>query len=420
MGPLIDAELEKVDRKHAQLTQLSSNLVDALNLYHTLMREPFLSMQSVSDVTYRTSLPIHNLPHPHPIMFNNGNNGNYSLPSGGIIPDQYAQSTLPSVQQPTNIYHLNQQQPHHFIPISTMSLQSNSFHHPNILTNPPPVQITEFAKKTGDYTSLSATDLKLIALTYQLETQNVGNEHLRKSPILQKENLDINFSNKEERLTDEQEAESEDDNDDDGWITSSNLHNLKSATVGSLVEDTTVIVGCLTTDFAIQNVLMQIGLNVVTSDGKVIKELRTYILRCYGCFKTTSNMKKMFCPNCGNKTLKRVSVYLDKNGNKSIFINFKKPISTKGKRFSLPMPESGKHAVNPRLVEDARRPHQKPSKLAKTKTDALQDDYLAGSSPFIMRDVYSRSAQLGFNKGKPVFKYWMKKNPNEPKHIPKK
>jgi signal transducing adaptor molecule len=40
MGPLIDQELEKVDRKHAQLTQLSSDLVEALNLYHTLMREP--------------------------------------------------------------------------------------------------------------------------------------------------------------------------------------------------------------------------------------------------------------------------------------------------------------------------------------------------------------------------------------------
>lgn len=40
MGPLIDAKLEKVDRKHAQLTQLSSDLVEALNLYHSLMREP--------------------------------------------------------------------------------------------------------------------------------------------------------------------------------------------------------------------------------------------------------------------------------------------------------------------------------------------------------------------------------------------
>lgn len=40
MGPLIDAELERVDRKHAQLTQLSTDLVDALSLYHSLMREP--------------------------------------------------------------------------------------------------------------------------------------------------------------------------------------------------------------------------------------------------------------------------------------------------------------------------------------------------------------------------------------------
>ncbi|KAJ8917776.1 hypothetical protein NQ315_010682 [Exocentrus adspersus] len=40
MGPLIDNELERVDRKHAQLTQLSSDLVEALSLYHMLMREP--------------------------------------------------------------------------------------------------------------------------------------------------------------------------------------------------------------------------------------------------------------------------------------------------------------------------------------------------------------------------------------------
>lgn len=39
MGPLIDAELESVDRRHAQLTRLSHELVDALSLYHTLMRE---------------------------------------------------------------------------------------------------------------------------------------------------------------------------------------------------------------------------------------------------------------------------------------------------------------------------------------------------------------------------------------------
>ncbi|XP_041972950.1 signal transducing adapter molecule 1 isoform X2 [Aricia agestis] len=40
MGPLVDAALERADRRHARLTQLSSDLVDALNLYHELMRDP--------------------------------------------------------------------------------------------------------------------------------------------------------------------------------------------------------------------------------------------------------------------------------------------------------------------------------------------------------------------------------------------
>lgn len=40
MAPLIDQELEKIDRRHAQLTRLGGELVEALNMYHNLMREP--------------------------------------------------------------------------------------------------------------------------------------------------------------------------------------------------------------------------------------------------------------------------------------------------------------------------------------------------------------------------------------------
>lgn len=39
MFPLIDTELEIVDRHHAKLTQLSTNLVEAINMYHLLMRD---------------------------------------------------------------------------------------------------------------------------------------------------------------------------------------------------------------------------------------------------------------------------------------------------------------------------------------------------------------------------------------------
>lgn len=46
--------------------------------------------------------------------------------------------------------------------------------------------MTEFAKKTGDYTSLSATDIKVIALTYQLEKEHVGTAHLKDAPQVPK------------------------------------------------------------------------------------------------------------------------------------------------------------------------------------------------------------------------------------------
>lgn len=39
MGPLIDTELEKIDKKHTQLVELNQRVMDALQMYHTLMRE---------------------------------------------------------------------------------------------------------------------------------------------------------------------------------------------------------------------------------------------------------------------------------------------------------------------------------------------------------------------------------------------
>ena len=39
MGPLIDHELEKVDRKHVQLEELNKNLPEAMELYHRFMEQ---------------------------------------------------------------------------------------------------------------------------------------------------------------------------------------------------------------------------------------------------------------------------------------------------------------------------------------------------------------------------------------------
>ncbi|XP_049802219.1 signal transducing adapter molecule 1 isoform X1 [Schistocerca nitens] len=75
MGPLIDQELERVDRKHAQLTQLSTDLVEALNLYHTLMREP-----APMSGQYHTMPKLFGYPHQAPANAYNG------VPMGAPFP----------------------------------------------------------------------------------------------------------------------------------------------------------------------------------------------------------------------------------------------------------------------------------------------------------------------------------------------
>ena len=38
-------------------------------------------------------------------------------------------------------------------------------------------------------------------------------------------------------------------------------------------------------DSLLQNVLLQMGLNLISLEGKKIKQLRTYAKKCKGCFK---------------------------------------------------------------------------------------------------------------------------------------
>ncbi|KAL6262175.1 hypothetical protein P5V15_007272 [Pogonomyrmex californicus] len=127
MGPLIDAALEKVDRRHAQLTQLSSDLVDALNLYHTLMREPptpsgytLPKMQPhISPYPFHNPgpppppLPTHMFngmpPSPFPTAAASGPVGPYntSLPSNEYM----GPTNMPNMTLPQH-YHV-QSRPHH-------------------------------------------------------------------------------------------------------------------------------------------------------------------------------------------------------------------------------------------------------------------------------------------------------------------
>merc|ERR1711915_137002 len=166
-----------------------------------------------------------------------------------------------------------------------------------------------------------------------------------------------------------------------------------------------------------QNVCKLLGLNIIGTNGMMIKDTKTWILRCYGCFKTTPLMDKKFCPKCGNKTLKRVSVTMNADGSQQVHISTRRPLSTKGKKYSLPAPKGGKHAFNPMLVEDQPEAQQRLSKKAIAKNNPMDADYVAGTSPFLTKDVTSKSAMMGLKgpglgQAKPSGVYWAKKNPN--------
>lgn len=404
--------------------------------------------------------------------------------------------------------------------------------------------VTEFSKKTGDYPSLSATDIKVLALTYQLEVEHVGSQHLKKEPEFKVkvqstqrhpetpvnvagfhfpskkpvDTLDVpqtqtetkssnaadadqfnsfhfwreplpsidglldlldstevlNSKNKQkqtdretdtqtDRETDTQkdretssdssefnsfhfwrqpppsiddslldllkgddpsessldtslqteeldgqsddedkENEPEDEEEDDdggGWITPSNIKQVKMDSA-DWTAPADVRVGCLTTDFAMQNVLIQMGLHVLSVNGMLIKQARNYILRCHACFRTTSNMDKVFCPHCGNKTLKKLAVTVSEDGSLQMhFSKNPKVLNARGLRYSLPLPQGGKHSNNPQLVEDQHYPQQRLSRKARQKTDVFNPDYVAGASPFCQNDIYSRAANLHIRDG---------------------
>ncbi|XP_059939702.1 RNA-binding protein NOB1 [Mesoplodon densirostris] len=321
--------------------------------------------------------------------------------------------------------------------------------------------VTEFSKKTGDYPSLSATDIQVLALTYQLEAEFVGVSHLKPEPEKVKvsssiqhpetplhisgfhlpskpkpargtiehghpvgEPEDLEFSSfvfwrnplpnidhelkellidKGEAIPSEEENEEngfeegkDQDSDDDGggWITPSNIKQVQQEMKQCAIPKD-VRVGCVTTDFAMQNVLLQMGLHVLAVNGMLIREARSYILRCHGCFKTTSDMSRVFCAQCGNKTLKKVSVTVSDDGTLCMhFSRNPKVLNPRGLRYSLPTPKGGKYAINPHLTEDQRFPQLRLSRKARQKTDVFAPDYIAGVSPFAENDISSRSATL--------------------------
>ena len=85
------------------------------------------------------------------------------------------------------------------------------------------------------------------------------------------------------------EDPSDEDDGEGEWITPTNVALHKSKTLQLIPAQggahKKVVTGCMTTDFAMQNVLMHMRLDLVGVDGKKIDKVKTWVLRCHACFK---------------------------------------------------------------------------------------------------------------------------------------
>jgi RNA-binding protein NOB1 len=141
------------------------------------------------------------------------------------------------------------------------------------------------------------------------------------------------------------------DNDDEGeWITPENIHAMQSGTRGT-GRAFEAGMACVTSDYAMQNTLMHLGVPIVGTNGMHIQELRLWLMRCTACFTLVVDTTRQFCPECGSgDTLRRVNYVVNDKGEKKLFINFRRKISTRGTIYNLPKPRGGKKGTNRTLV----------------------------------------------------------------------
>ncbi|KAI9047262.1 hypothetical protein LZ554_008714 [Drepanopeziza brunnea f. sp. 'monogermtubi'] len=141
--------------------------------------------------------------------------------------------------------------------------------------------------------------------------------------------------------------------DGEGWITPSNIKKVQAKADKNFKtndkEDQNMQVAVITTDFAMQNVILRMNLNLLSSGLQRIRQLKTWVLRCHACFAITKDMARQFCPKCGKDTLMRTSCSTNKDG--KVFVHLKKNMqwNTRGNVYSIPKPVAG--TSNGKLVQ---------------------------------------------------------------------
>ena len=116
---------------------------------------------------------------------------------------------------------------------------------------------------------------------------------------------------------------------------------------------------CATTDFAMQNVILQMNLELLSVDGVRVRRLKTWVTRCGACFtiygsNDSNGSGRLFCDKCGSNVLQRIAASVDRNtGRLKLHMRKNYQYNTRGTKFSLPKPGSGnKYEGDLLLAED--------------------------------------------------------------------
>jgi RNA-binding protein NOB1 len=153
-------------------------------------------------------------------------------------------------------------------------------------------------------------------------------------------------------------------NDDgEGWITCvKDIHARKvsraldpAATTSQIRPDSRAVASmdlpsrsqraaCATTDFAMQNVMLQMNLELLTVDGVRVRKLKSWVFRCAACFTvyTGNETSRLFCGRCGSPSLQRIAASVDgRTGQFRLHLKKNYRYNLRGTQFNLPAPGKG-------------------------------------------------------------------------------
>jgi rRNA maturation endonuclease Nob1 len=105
------------------------------------------------------------------------------------------------------------------------------------------------------------------------------------------------------------------------------------------IQPNTSPVGCVTTDFTMQNVMLQMNLRVVSVDGMLVRTIRQWVMRCMACYTVHTDMNRIFCSRCGVDHMSRVACSVDAStGQLRLHLKSNYQVSKRGKQYSMPAP----------------------------------------------------------------------------------